>query len=76
MADARVSLEQIDSALGDYAAPADWLGRAQNEKQAWNAHLDECGQAVSSPPAYNQVIHLAPESAVADQARLALRKLN
>ena len=56
MADARVSIEQIDSALGDYAAPADWLGHAQTEKQAWNAHLDDCGQAVSSPPAYNQVI--------------------
>lgn len=54
--DADASLKQIDDVLGDYAAPVEWLERAQSEKAAWNAHLDEFGRAVSDPPAYNQVI--------------------
>lgn len=56
IADAEVSLRQIDAALGDYAAPAEWLARSQAEKAKWNGHLDQLGQAVSEPPSYNQVI--------------------
>ncbi len=56
IADADISLQQIDAALSDYQAPADWLARAQSEKAKWNSHLDELGQAVSDPPSYNQVI--------------------
>ena len=56
VADADVSLQQIEALLGDYAAPTEWLTRAQAEKAAWNAHLDALGQAVSDPPSYNQVI--------------------
>ncbi len=56
IADADISLQQIDAALSDYHAPADWLARAQSEKAKWNAHLDELAQAVSDPPSYNQVI--------------------
>ena len=56
VADADVSIQQIDAAVGDYAAPGDWLARAQTEKAKWNEHLDEFGRAVSEPPSYNQVI--------------------
>lgn len=56
VADADVSIQQIDAQLADYAAPAEWLARAQDEKAKWNAHLDEFGRAVSDPPSYNQVI--------------------
>lgn len=56
VADADISIQQIDAALGDYAAPADWLARAQAEKAKWNEHLDDLGRAVSDPPSYNQVI--------------------
>jgi 3D-(3,5/4)-trihydroxycyclohexane-1,2-dione acylhydrolase (decyclizing) len=54
--DADASLQQIDAALGDYAAPSAWIERARSEKAKWNEHLDEFGRAVSDPPAYNQVI--------------------
>ena len=56
VADADVSIRQIDAALGDYSAPADWLAHAQAEKAKWNEHLDGLGRAVSDPPSYNQVI--------------------
>jgi len=56
VADADISIQQIDAALGDYAAPADWIAHAQAEKAKWNEHLDQLGQAVSDPPSYNQVI--------------------
>ncbi len=56
IADADISLQQIDAKLADYAAPAEWLARAQAEKAQWNEHLDAIGRAVSDPPSYNQVI--------------------
>jgi len=56
IADADISLQQIDELLGDYSAPTEWLARAQEHKAQWNAHLDEFGSAVSDPPSYNQVI--------------------
>ena len=54
--DADISIQQVDAALGDYSAPAEWIARAQAEKAKWNEHLDGLGRAVSDPPSYNQLI--------------------
>ena len=56
VADADISIQQVDAALGDYSAPAEWIARAQAEKAKWNEHLDGLGRAVSDPPSYNQLI--------------------
>jgi 3D-(3,5/4)-trihydroxycyclohexane-1,2-dione acylhydrolase (decyclizing) len=36
VADARVGLEELDAALGDWTAPAAWTGRAADEKARWS----------------------------------------
>ena len=55
--DAKVSLEAIDAALGDYAAPPEWLAMADERIAEWHAYLDSwSGREHDGPPAYAEVI--------------------
>jgi 3D-(3,5/4)-trihydroxycyclohexane-1,2-dione acylhydrolase (decyclizing) len=58
VADARRGLEELEAALGSWAAPADWLASAQDAYRAWDASLDEAAEAAtpSGRPSYAGVI--------------------
>jgi 3D-(3,5/4)-trihydroxycyclohexane-1,2-dione acylhydrolase (decyclizing) len=60
--DAKVAIEQIDAAIADYAAPAEWLALAQTKIGEWHAYLDSIKARPSSDtPAYGQVIQMLNE---------------
>ncbi len=54
--DARVSLEALDEALGDYHAPTEWLHRAGEERSEWYDYLDGYIARDHDVPTYAQVI--------------------
>jgi 3D-(3,5/4)-trihydroxycyclohexane-1,2-dione acylhydrolase (decyclizing) len=55
--DAGVTLEAIDAALSDYAAPPEWLASADEHIAEWHAYLDSwSGRSHDGPPAYAEVI--------------------
>jgi 3D-(3,5/4)-trihydroxycyclohexane-1,2-dione acylhydrolase (decyclizing) len=54
--DARVSLEALDEALGDYHAPAEWLDRANQEMRDWYDYLDSYVAREFDVPTYALVI--------------------
>ena len=54
--DARVSLEALDEALGDYHAPTEWLHRAGEERSEWYDYLDGYIARDHGVPTYAQVI--------------------
>ena len=55
--DAKVALEEIDAALGDYAAPPEWLASADEAITEWHVYLDSlAGRRHDGPPAYAEVI--------------------
>ena len=55
--DARESLEAIDQGLGDYSAPASWLGDAQDHVAKWRDYVGTWKARTDlNPPAYAQVI--------------------
>jgi 3D-(3,5/4)-trihydroxycyclohexane-1,2-dione acylhydrolase (decyclizing) len=55
--DAKVTLEALDAALGDYAAPPGWLATADERIAEWHAYLDSwSGRRHDGPPAYAEVI--------------------
>ena len=57
--DANVSLEALDTAVGEYAAPADWLAFAQERIAEWHGYLDSWkGRKHEGPPAYAEVIQV------------------
>lgn len=57
--DARVSLEALDGALGEYVTAAGWLEFAQDQIAAWHRYLDSWkGRARSGAPAYAEVIQV------------------
>lgn len=57
VADAKVAIEQIDAAIGDYSAPEDWLASARAHIADWHGYLDSWRDRESSgKPAYAQVI--------------------
>jgi len=65
--DALVSIEQLDAAIGDYAAPADWLALAQTKIGEWHAYLDTVkARPVSKVPAYGHVVQTINEICDAD----------
>lgn len=61
--DAKVSLELLDSGLGDYAASSEWLTSAQDHIASWHAYLDSWQRADVEPPAYAQIIQVINELA-------------
>jgi 3D-(3,5/4)-trihydroxycyclohexane-1,2-dione acylhydrolase (decyclizing) len=55
--DARVTVEALDAALGDYSAPPEWLATADERIAEWHAYLDSwSGRRHDGPPAYAEVI--------------------
>ncbi len=65
--DALISLKTLDGAIGDYAAPAEWLGFSQAKIREWNDYLDSIReQQPSDAPSYAQVIQLINDLADPD----------
>ena len=55
--DAKVSLEDLSSALGNWAGSPDWLETAQGYYAEWNRTVDEhSGPSDAVPPSYGQVV--------------------
>lgn len=62
LGDAKVALEQLDTALGDYTAPAEWLSFAQRQITEWHAYLDSWKERQQDgSPAYAQLIQAINE---------------
>ena len=62
--DALLALEQLDAALGDYAASTEWLAFGQQQMAAWNNHLDTFNATrrnAEGNPSYAQVIQMIGE---------------
>lgn len=74
ISDARVALEQIDLALGDYSAPGAWLETARNHVDDWSSYLARWEERVDlDPPSYGQVIrtvnaHALPQDYIVSAA--------
>ena len=57
VADAGAGIDALDGAIGDYAAPPDWLRLAQDEIAEWHRYLDSWKtRSADGAPAYAQVI--------------------
>jgi 3D-(3,5/4)-trihydroxycyclohexane-1,2-dione acylhydrolase (decyclizing) len=72
--DALLGLEELDSAIGGYTAPAEWLEFAQMQMSAWNDHLDTFkGQLETDEgvPSYAQVIQCFNEICDDDDYQLS-----
>jgi 3D-(3,5/4)-trihydroxycyclohexane-1,2-dione acylhydrolase (decyclizing) len=55
--DAKVTVEALDAALGEYTAPPGWLATADERIAEWHAYLDSwSGRRHDGPPAYAEVI--------------------
>ena len=55
--DAKVSLEELSLALGDWKAEDDWNKKSQSELKVWNDHVDkESAPSNQEIPSYLQVI--------------------
>ncbi|MFN0193088.1 MAG: 3D-(3,5/4)-trihydroxycyclohexane-1,2-dione acylhydrolase (decyclizing) [Aestuariivirga sp.] len=59
--DAKLSLELLGQALGDFATPASWTTKAKQERKAWDAYVDENvrptdTKGANRPMSYAQVI--------------------
>lgn len=61
VADAKVAIEALDAAIGDYQAPADWLTFAQGQIAAHHEYLDHLRDEPQIPPSYRQVIQVINE---------------
>ena len=58
--DARITLELVDAALGNYQAPPEWLARTAEVRRAWYSYLDEIS-APEGKPTYAKVIRAVNE---------------
>lgn len=55
--DARVALEELDAALGDWQAPEGWMARARELYAEWNRFVDERTRPTNAElPSYAQVV--------------------
>jgi 3D-(3,5/4)-trihydroxycyclohexane-1,2-dione acylhydrolase (decyclizing) len=60
--DALVAIGQLDAAVAQYAAPAEWVSFAQTRIGEWHAYLDSIKERTSTAvPAYGQVIQVINE---------------
>ncbi len=60
--DAKVCVEAIDAAVGDYKAPAEWLDFAKAQIADWHGYLDSWKErSQDGAPAYAQVIQVINE---------------
>jgi 3D-(3,5/4)-trihydroxycyclohexane-1,2-dione acylhydrolase (decyclizing) len=68
--DAKLSLEALDAALGDYRAPAAWGDRMVAVRDDWDAYLDQLTSAEYEVPPYAQVIRVVNEICDPDDYQL------
>jgi len=62
VADAKVAIEALDAAIGDYKAAADWLPFAQNRIAEWHGYLDSWkNKPQDGKMAYAQAIQVINE---------------
>ena len=55
--DALETMREIDAAMGDWSADAEWTQKGRDEFAAWNALLDEHQKPTNAPvPTYAQVV--------------------
>ncbi len=54
--DAKLSLDALGSALGGYAAPADWTAQARKERAAWDNYVQKNVAHGNRPATYAQAI--------------------
>lgn len=54
--DAKLGLESLGAALGDYACPAQWRAYAQQERRSWDAYVAENVRPGNRPNSYAQAI--------------------
>jgi 3D-(3,5/4)-trihydroxycyclohexane-1,2-dione acylhydrolase (decyclizing) len=54
--DAKLGLEQMAAAMGDYTAPATWTGFAQEGRKAWDAYVAENVRVGNGPNSYAKAI--------------------
>lgn len=62
--DARETMGDLDAAMGDYTAAAEWTDRAHAQFAAWNELLDEHQKPTNAPvPTYAQVVGVVNRAA-------------
>ena len=71
VADARRGLQELDGALADWRAPAEWREHAAREYAAWNDTLDEAVAAPRPAGSYAAVIRRVNDLAGPDDYALA-----
>ncbi len=69
--DARVTLEALDEAIGDYRAPASWLERTAEVRADWYRYLDELTAPGDGMPTYAQVIRAVNDLSADDDYQVA-----
>ena len=61
--DALETLNELDSALGDWSADPDWTGKARDEMRKWNDLLDKHQAPTNETPTYAQVVGVVNKAA-------------
>ncbi|MGV8831635.1 MAG: 3D-(3,5/4)-trihydroxycyclohexane-1,2-dione acylhydrolase (decyclizing) [Devosia sp.] len=56
VADAKLAMAALSANLGDYAAPADWLAFAKDERTKWDAYVADNVRIGNGPASYAQAI--------------------
>lgn len=69
--DARVSLAELDRAVGDYRAPESWLQEGADHLRTWYAYLNEFTSSDFEPPTYAQVIRAVNDICDPDDYQLS-----
>lgn len=54
--DAKLGLDALSAAMGGYEAPAQWLSKAQTERETWDAYVAENVKPGNRPNSYAQAI--------------------
>ena len=55
--DAKVSLNELSQALGDWKAPDDWYQKSRSELKSWNEYVDkESGPTNQKLPSYARTV--------------------
>lgn len=54
--DAKLALNALQSAMGDYRAPDNWTAQAQAERKTWDAYVEENTSYGNRPNSYAQAI--------------------
>ncbi len=69
--DAKVTIEALDEAVGDYRAPASWLERTAEVRDDWYRYLDDISAPGEGMPTYAQVVRAVNDLARDDDYQVA-----